>query len=115
LIRNAFRVIHFCRCIAIFIAFFQTYNISGEEMATAELGATLTQLRKQRTRIERQLAGVNDAIRAISGVVGPGSGTLGRGPRRHSDAVRRKIAKAQKARWARLKQAKAAKGKLGTG
>jgi hypothetical protein len=41
-------------------------------MTTARLGATLTQLRKERIRIERQLAGVDDAIRAISGVVGSG-------------------------------------------
>ena len=67
---------------------------------TARLGATLTQLRKERVRIERQLAGVEDAIRAISGMV---SSDAGGGQRRHSDAVRRKIAKSQKARWARLK------------
>jgi uncharacterized coiled-coil protein SlyX len=81
-------------------------------MTTARLGATLTQLRKERIRIERQLAGVDDAIRAISGVVGSGWRTLGR-TRRHSDAVRRKIAKAQKARWARLWQASAAGIKSG--
>jgi hypothetical protein len=81
-------------------------------MTTAQLGATLTQLRKERIRIERLLAGVDDAIRAISGVVGSGSGSLGR-RRWHSDAVRKKIAKAQKARWARLKRESAAQIKSG--
>jgi len=79
-------------------------------MTTAQLGATLTQLRRERIRIKRQLAGVDDAIRAISGVVGSGSP----GQRRsHSDAVRKKIAKAQKARWARLKRESAAQIKSG--
>jgi len=80
----------------------------------ANISGMLNNLRQQRTRLQNQIEQLDDAISAIgklvgSNGVGRGRGR-GRGPmkvraRRHlSAAGRRRIAAAQRARWAKIKQ-----------
>jgi len=70
----------------------------------ANLTGTLAQLREQRKLAQRQVEKLDEAIAAIEGLVGRG-GTSGM-PRKRvlSAAGRRRIALAQKARWAKFKQ-----------
>jgi len=73
-----------------------------------------SQLQKERTRLENELRGVTAALTAFSKVYVQGNKskpvTATRKKRTVSAAARRKIAAAQKARWAawRAKQKKAA-------
>jgi len=62
-----------------------------------DLGAVLAQLKVERTKLDK-------AIKALSGVVGGKSG--GGGKRRLSAAARKRIADAQRARWAKFKKKK---------
>ena len=69
-----------------------------------DLGAVLEQLKQERAKLD-------NAIKALGGVVGIGSGrqsTNGRERRKMSAAARKRIADAQRARWAKVR-AKAAK------
>lgn len=70
-----------------------------------DLGAVLEQLKKERAQLDK-------AITALSGVVGIEARTpsnKGRGAKRTlSLAARRKIAAAQRARWAKVRAKKAA-------
>jgi hypothetical protein len=79
----------------------------------ADLTKALRQLREERNRIQNQLKRLDDAIVVLGKVVsGSGIGLRnGRHARRKlSVAARRRIAEAQKARWAKwkLKHAKKA-------
>ena len=66
-----------------------------------DLGAVLAQLKEERAKLDR-------AIAALSGVVG-GKSTKGTGAKRTlSVAARKRIAAAQRARWAKFKAKKAA-------
>ena len=67
----------------------------------SNLGAVLEQLQQERAKLDR-------AIEALSGVVGNHSGKSGRAKRILSPAARRRIAAAQRARWAKFKAAKKA-------
>jgi hypothetical protein len=69
----------------------------------ANLTGTLHQLRAQRSLAQRQVEKLDEAISAIEGLVGK-SGSSG-APRKRvlSAAGRRRIALAQKARWAKFK------------
>ena len=62
-----------------------------------DLGAVLAQLKAERAKLDR-------AIEALSGVVGAKAGRAGR--RRLSAAARKRIANAQRARWAKFKAKK---------
>jgi hypothetical protein len=73
-------------------------NIKGLELAVSEL-------RVQRTSLVSQLKQV-DAALSVLGKLENGSGRVRR--RRLSLAARRKIAAAQRARWARVRQQKKA-------
>jgi len=64
-----------------------------------DLGAVLAQLKAERSKLDR-------AITALSDVVGGSAG--GRGKRILSAAARKRIADAQRARWAKFKSKKAA-------
>lgn len=65
-----------------------------------DLGAVLAQLKAERAKLEK-------AIEALSGVVeGKGSGSRG-GKRVLSAAARKRIADAQRARWAKFNAKKA--------
>jgi hypothetical protein len=69
-----------------------------------DLGAVLEQLKQERAKLDK-------AITALGGIVGIGSGTQssnGHGRRKLSVAARKRIADAQRARWAKVR-AKAAK------
>jgi hypothetical protein len=75
----------------------------------ANLGQMLRQLRKERGRAENQLERLDEAIGVFQKLVGKDSrGAVprknSRGPRKLSAAARRRISKAQKARWAKLRQ-----------
>jgi hypothetical protein len=61
-----------------------------------DLGAVLAQLKRERDKLNR-------AIAALSGVGGGGRA----GKRRMSAAARKRIADAQRARWAKVKAKKA--------
>jgi len=77
-----------------------------------------TGLNGERSRIERELRQVEDAISALGHMSGRNGASRGRASvstnglrRRHrmSAAGRRRIAAAQRARWAKVRKAKAAK------
>lgn len=62
-----------------------------------DLGAVLAQLKEERDKLDR-------AIAALSGVAGGRAG--GTGKRKLSAAARKRIANAQRARWAKFKAKK---------
>ena len=78
----------------------------------ASLGRTLTQLRKEHSKAQREVERLEEAIAAIQKLVGSKRGNYaggGRRPRRKlSAAARRRISLAQKARWAKVRSQKAA-------
>ncbi len=66
----------------------------------------LAQLKAERDRVARQLNGLDTAISALSGLDTGERGIARRPPRRLSAKARARIAAAQRARWARVKQQK---------
>jgi hypothetical protein len=74
-------------------------NMKGLELAVSEL-------RVQRTSLVSQLKQVDAALSVLGKLENGGSGRPGRRPL--SLAARRKIAAAQRARWARVRQQKKA-------
>ena len=78
----------------------------------ANLGQMLEQLREERSRSKEELDRLDGAIAAFEKLVGTNRRGAPRGPRakrRFSAATRRRMAKAQKARWAKLRQRAATK------
>ena len=69
----------------------------------ANLTGTLSQLREQRRMAQRQVEKLDEAIAAIEGLVGKSATTGTTRKRVLSAAGRRRIALAQKARWAKFK------------
>ena len=69
----------------------------------ANLTGTLSQLREQRRMAQRQVEKLDEAIAAIEGLVGKGGSSGAPRKRVLSAAGRRRIALAQKARWAKFK------------
>jgi hypothetical protein len=80
-------------------------------MRNLELAGTVKMLRGQRAQTQKELAKLDKAIAALRELSGINS-TPSQNGNGHtmSAAARRKIGKAQKARWAKLKQKRAAKG-----
>jgi hypothetical protein len=79
---------------------------TGEQMENVELTDTLKALKGQRDKLQNQLAKLDKAI----AVLGDLSASNGRVKKRVlSSAARARIAQAQRLRWAKLRQAKAAK------
>jgi hypothetical protein len=74
----------------------------------SSLSTVLQQLQQERTQAQQQVEKLNSAISVIEGLVGRnGSGATKNGARTGhtvSAASRRKMALAQKARWARVRQ-----------
>jgi hypothetical protein len=74
----------------------------------AALGAVLKQLKRERVGAERDLRKLTQAIRALAKLAAKDSKKAGkvvrRGRRNLSLAARRKIAAAQKARWAKVRE-----------
>jgi len=66
------------------------------------------QLKKERDKVEKQLSGLNAALAAFVGAYYGGKPTPTRKRRKLSAAGRRKIAAAQRARWAKIRAKKAA-------
>jgi hypothetical protein len=81
----------------------------------ANLQSALQQLREERKQAERQVARLDEAISALEGIVGRGSGNGRRGGRAVSALARQRMAAAQRARWARVRGASGASGKAGAG
>jgi hypothetical protein len=78
----------------------------------AQLGRILRQLRVQRAVTQAEVDRLDRAIEALSDVekkAGRGAGSARGGPRHMSAAARKRIADAQRARWAKIRAAKAAK------
>jgi len=75
-------------------------------MAGIDLGTTLNALKGERARVNQDLAKLDKAITVLEGLFGTDrTSENGHGGRRTlSAAARRKISKAQKLRWAKLKQ-----------
>jgi hypothetical protein len=70
------------------------------------LSGVVQQLRKERDRVERQLSGLNAALSAFVGVYGKTKPARKR--RKISAEGRKRIAAAQRARWAKVKARKKA-------
>lgn len=89
------------------------YNskIEGESQMTS-ISQILSELQAQRKQAETELNRIDTAISALQGLGGKGDGSRTAGPRRRvmSAAARKRIADAQRARWAKwkAKQKKAA-------
>ena len=67
------------------------------------LSSLVKQLRKERDRVEKQLSGLNAALTAFAGVYG-GKVKPPRKRRKVSLAARKKIAAAQRRRWAKFRR-----------
>jgi hypothetical protein len=70
----------------------------------SNLSGIVKQLKKERDRVERQLSGLNAAISAFTGVYAGTKPT--RKKRTISAAGRKRIAAAQRARWAKIRAKK---------
>jgi hypothetical protein len=87
----------------------------------ANLSRALNELRQERSRAEREMERLDEAISVLQGLVGrnhlgrPSRGghtaRMGRPRRRMSAAGRRKIAAAQRARWAKTRARRVQRGK----
>jgi hypothetical protein len=65
-------------------------------------------LKKEESKLEKHLAAIRDSIKVLAGGL-VGNGKLVKRKRRVSAAARAKMAKSQKARWAKVRAAKAKK------
>jgi hypothetical protein len=76
------------------------------------LGRTLTQLRQERSRTQKELRRLDEAISVLGRLAGsgpaPARASNPRKRRKLSAAARKKISEAQKARWAKTRKQKAA-------
>jgi hypothetical protein len=86
-------------------------NGNGNKMGNLELAGTVKMLRGQRAQVQKELVKLDKAIAVLRELSGTNS-TPNRHAGKHtmSAAARRKIGKAQKARWAKVRQQRAAKG-----
>jgi hypothetical protein len=77
------------------------------------LTTVVQQLRKERNQAQKKIQRLDEALRALTGLSGAGGGTSFRAPasrkrKAMSAAARKRIAAAQRARWAKWKAAKKA-------
>jgi hypothetical protein len=71
----------------------------------ANLSGIMQQLKKERDRVERELSGLNAALAAFVNVyAGKSKPTTGRKRRKMGVSARKKIAAAQRARWAKARK-----------
>ena len=75
-------------------------------MTSVDLGGTVKALKEERVRVKGKLAKLDKAITVLEGLFRTSATTPNghAGKRTLSAAARRKIGKAQKLRWAKLKQ-----------
>jgi hypothetical protein len=79
-------------------------------MGNLELASTVKMLEGQRVEVQKDLARLDKAIAVLQELSGTNSIPSPNGKRHTiSAAARKKIAKAQKARWAKVRQQKTAK------
>src|ERR1700686_3652894 len=79
-------------------------NLEGEDMSN--LTSALEELRKERSRAQVQVEKLDQAISVIESLNGSGTSRNRNQPTRViSAASRRKMAQAQKARWAKIRKA----------
>jgi hypothetical protein len=73
-------------------------------MGNLDLAGTLRELESERAHAQKELSKLDKAIDVLKELAGRGATPNGR-PKRHtmSASARRKIAKAQRLRWAKLK------------
>ena len=71
----------------------------------ANVSSIVKQLKAERDRVEKQLSGMDAALRAFVGVYG-GNGQPSRKRRKMSAKGRAKIAAAQRRRWAKVRAAR---------
>jgi hypothetical protein len=80
-------------------------------MRSLDVAGTVKMLQGQRAQVEKELVKLDRAIAALRELSGTNSTPSQNGKKRTLSAVaRRKIAKAQRARWARVRRQRAAKG-----
>ena len=80
-------------------------------MGNLELTSTVKMLEGHRAQVQKELTKLDKAIAVLRELDGTNSTPSPNGKRRTlSAAARRKIGKAQKARWAKVRQAQKAKG-----
>ncbi len=80
-------------------------------MGNFELAGTVKLLQGQRAQVQKELAKLDKAIAVLRELSGTNSTPSPNGKgHTMSAAARRKIGRAQKARWAKLRQQRAAKG-----
>ena len=86
-------------------------NENGDKMGNLELAGTVKMLQGQRVQVQKELAKLDKAIAVLRELSGINS-TPSQNGKGHtmSAAARRKIGKAQKARWAKVRKAQKAKG-----
>ena len=70
----------------------------------ANVSSIITQLKQERDQVKRQLAGINAVLAAFANVYSNGQPSRKRRPM--SIAARKKIAAAQRRRWAKVRAAK---------
>ena len=82
------------------------FATQGDQMASIEIAGTVKALKGERVRILGELAKLDKAITVLEGLFRTSATTPNghAGKRTLSAAARRKIGKAQKLRWAKLKQ-----------
>ena len=86
-------------------------NGNGDKMGNLELAGTVKMLQGQRAQVQKELAKLDKAIAVLRELSGTNSAPTQNGKRRTmSAAARRKIGKAQKARWAKVRAERKAKG-----
>ena len=81
-------------------------------MATTWVDSIIGELQRERTRLENELRRVSDALSAFGKVYSRGHKAKPRVGRKHwkiSAAGRKRIAEAQRARWAKVRAAKQGK------
>jgi hypothetical protein len=80
-------------------------------MANIEIAGMMKTLRTERAHTRKELAKLDKVISALRELTSTNSRAARNGRRRTlSAAARRKIAKAQRARWAKVRQQRARKG-----
>jgi hypothetical protein len=83
---------------------------SGDKMGNFELAGTVKMLQGQREEVQKELPKLDKAIAVLRELSGTNSTPSPKGKGHSmSAAARRKTAKAQKARWAKVRQAQKAK------
>ena len=79
-------------------------SLEGIQTHMTTMGKVVKQLKKERDLVEKQLSGLNAALSAFAGVYAGTKPT--RKKRTISAAGRKRIAAAQRARWAKIKAKK---------